>query len=379
MKPKVVIESEIYRKIMHWVNKSHYEVSGLGTCKFDPKTSEFRVISAMLLPQRNTTTHTDIKPEDVCKAMYELRDVEGELKFWWHSHVEMAVFWSGEDMSTIRDIGQGGWVLASVFNKKREIRSAFYGVGGLIPTWHDQLDTTVTEFREPKADEWDEEYKKNVTNQVFQPSLYPMYGRQTEGWEYRNGVYVRTTETTKASSGTTTTAGQGREAGDQSDEIPSEEEYSFFEPPLKRPPGMPKRDFKRWKKDWNAAQLASQEVREAHLARVATRDELNDDDGGEDDDILRCWVTGQAIDEEKDFVSPYPFTQAELSIIAQSGWDTKDLDFLLANDFDRNDILQGLEFGYTPSDLVAEEENDDDETDDDDVPVMDRRHTRGLN
>ena len=101
MEAKVIIENEVFRKIMHWVDKSDYEVSGLGTLTCD-ENGVFRVKSAMLLPQKNGTTHTDIEAEDVGKLMYALKDQAGELRFWWHSHVNMGVFWSGTDINSNR-------------------------------------------------------------------------------------------------------------------------------------------------------------------------------------------------------------------------------------------------------------------------------------
>lgn len=60
----------------------------------------------------------------IAKAMYETRDDEGMFNFWWHSHVNMGVFWSGTDMDTIRQIGSQGFVVATVFNKKNEMLDA---------------------------------------------------------------------------------------------------------------------------------------------------------------------------------------------------------------------------------------------------------------
>src|SRR5687768_16700469 len=128
---RVVIDQEVYQKIMHWVNKSNFEVSGLGNVILE-EGGIMRVVDAIMLPQKNGHTHTDIEGEDAAKAMYLLRNAPGDLKFWWHTHVDMDVFWSGTDRDTIRKIGAGGWFLSTVFNKKNQTRSAYYSVDGTV-------------------------------------------------------------------------------------------------------------------------------------------------------------------------------------------------------------------------------------------------------
>lgn len=178
--PIVRIDNEVFRKIMHWVNKSQYEVSGLGTVVLEGN-GIFRVTQAILLPQKNGAAHTDIEPEDVGKLMYAMKDSLGDLRFWWHSHVDMDVFWSGTDWDTIKKIGQGGWFLSTVFNKAREMRSAYYGVEGqntpwgVSPLFLDELETTVDHFTDDKTAEWDAQYKDMVTNNVPIHRTYPGY------------------------------------------------------------------------------------------------------------------------------------------------------------------------------------------------------------
>lgn len=165
---KVQIEREVHEKIMHWVNKSTNEVSGLGKLRFDLETKSFVVLSAILLPQRNGAAHTDIEAEDVAKAMFLMKDEPGDLRFWWHSHVQMPVFWSGTDTDTIKQLGEHGWFLSTVFNQKNEMRSAYYsatgktGPWGELPIWEDGLETVIGAVSSIQTTAWDEEYDKNV-------------------------------------------------------------------------------------------------------------------------------------------------------------------------------------------------------------------------
>lgn len=375
-KPKVVLDNEVYRKIMYWVKKSKYEVSGLGTVVWDEKEQAFRVKSAMLLPQKNTTTHTEIDTKAVVKAMYELRDAEGDLRFWWHSHANMKVFWSSEDMETIRDFGSGGWVVATVFNHNYETRSAFYGVGGLIPNFVDDLETVVIPFLEPKAKEWDEEYTKNVTNVVFTPPSAKPLGPGT--YALKGGELVKVNS--PATSGTTTTGGSqtGSTPTTTTGSIKAED-FAKVEPPKNRPAGMPKREYKRWKREWRAAQENKASMQN-DLEIAAERAEILPPEEGEERFQFRdfiCYATGLAITLD-DFVDPYPFTQDELHLMAMEGIHHDDLDYLLANGFDRTEILKCIfERGYGIDDFHADLETmkynelDDPEWEDD-IPVADR-------
>ena len=161
----VSIDSKVYRKIMHWVNSSDFEVSGFG--KVELEDGIFNVTSAVLLKQENSSGSTEIEDAALAKALYELRNEPGHMNFWWHSHVDMAVFWSTTDMKAIETIGKNGWVLATVFNKAEETRSLYYqkGTDFLPSITVDDIATRVS-FNSSKeeTEEWTEEYNDKVTN-----------------------------------------------------------------------------------------------------------------------------------------------------------------------------------------------------------------------
>lgn len=159
-KIRVTIDDAVFQKIMYWVRLARGECSGLGKIVFD-KDGTIRVTSAVLLKQQNGSTSTEIDPQAIGKAMFELRNEPGFLNFWWHSHVNMNVFWSGTDRDTIREIGSQGFVLATVFNKKCETKSAFYtkATEVLPELFLDDLDTTVERFLpDSLRDQWKAEF-----------------------------------------------------------------------------------------------------------------------------------------------------------------------------------------------------------------------------
>jgi hypothetical protein len=174
----IVIDNMVYQKIMHWINKSEYEVSGLG--KITYKDGRITVIDAILLPQKNGSTHTDIEGDVVGKAMFQLKDTPGDLRWWWHSHVNMDVFWSGTDRDTIEKISDGGWFVSTVFNKKHEMRSCLNMNAPLPLGFMDNIPTRPIQFLDQElVKAWDADYEKNVENFVTKFSrenYYPLGG-----------------------------------------------------------------------------------------------------------------------------------------------------------------------------------------------------------
>jgi hypothetical protein len=173
------IDNMVYQKIMHWVNKATGEVSGLGKLTIDKTTGIITIKSAILLKQENTGTTTDIDAQAIGKAMFELRNEEGHLNFWWHSHVNMDVFWSGTDLDTIREIGGQGFVVATVFNKKREMLSCLYRKPDEIfpETFINGITTNIVDHISPELiTEWDTDFnEKCKVKQVTYPDLPRTY------------------------------------------------------------------------------------------------------------------------------------------------------------------------------------------------------------
>lgn len=174
-KIKVQIPQEVYQKIMYWIDKAPGEISGLGKIALDHTKGTFSVLSVTLLDQVNSGASTDLDPADISKAMFELREQEGMLNFWWHSHVNMAVFWSGTDIDTIRTIGQNGFVLSTVFNKRREMLSSYYHQAtDLMPEiFIDGLETEVTsQLSTDTVAELDRLYEAKCKSPTYSRSFY---------------------------------------------------------------------------------------------------------------------------------------------------------------------------------------------------------------
>ena len=314
MKPTVMIEDSVYKKVMHWVNKSRFEVSGLGIVRVE-KDGILRVVDAILLPQKNGSAHTDIEPEDVNRALFQMRETPGDLRWWWHSHVQMQVFWSGTDHDTIKKVGKGGWFACTVFNQKNEVKSCYYAEEGQRTPWGtmplmiDDLPTKVTMIEDPREVEWNAEYEKNVKIAVPEFKSYGMYGRDWRGEDTAAGE-----------------SGAGKAA--------SKWVYDpATPPPLHKPKVMPKNTFK----EWNTAhvQFIAQSRDEKQLALV---DQL-----------------GRRLPS----MDEYGFTQDERGLLAQEGWTEHDFDELFDQDISPSEILRMAKLGVSPTEVqyLMEESN----------------------
>ena len=183
---KVIIPQSTYDKVMYFVNKTNFEVSGFAHVDYDPQTQTFYVGEPFLCKQENHSTETEMDANSIGKAMYRLAMQGKELRWWWHSHVNMGVFWSGTDMATMRQLGGNGWILATVFNKKYEMLSALMTsaeqFGEKIEVFVDKISTTVTspEIPDELIKQWDAEFNEMVTIKSYTKD----WGKGTEVGRY---------------------------------------------------------------------------------------------------------------------------------------------------------------------------------------------------
>jgi hypothetical protein len=185
---KVIIPKKVRQTIQAYVDNYHQEISGVGYVKV---VNGNAVITKVLLPkQKCTPTSTDLDEDDLgtLLGMSIMPDniQYGELKFWWHSHVDMGVFWSGTDNDTMKKFGKHGWIVASVFNKKKEVRSAYMqgGVEGLPSIFVDNVDTVTPE--DTLSKEEIDAIKKEIDEKVQKPVFTSLYTGMNNSMVYRD-------------------------------------------------------------------------------------------------------------------------------------------------------------------------------------------------
>jgi hypothetical protein len=158
----VRITPKAHAEIMHYVHKASGEVSGLGRIE-RASDGTMVVTKVYLLDQENGAASTDISQDAVAKLLFETRADAGSLNFWWHSHVNMACFWSGTDLDTIRQLGDNGYILSTVFNKQGDYRTSYYQGATpdsfLPPIFVDEI-PTVFDYLPTASDRdaWDKEF-----------------------------------------------------------------------------------------------------------------------------------------------------------------------------------------------------------------------------
>jgi hypothetical protein len=202
---------------MYWVLKSSDECSGLGSVLYDENKNILRVIDAFMLPQKNGAASTDIEAVDISKAQFEhfKNKRPGELRWWWHSHVNMSVFWSGTDIATLKNLGAAGWYCATVFNKRREVKSAFVQ-GKPIRLLIEEVKTSLAENLAANP-EWDAEYDRNVQKKTYASFTYPGGSSANDGSSFKEFLQQFKTK----SEGTKTTEEESKAASLPVDKKPN--------------------------------------------------------------------------------------------------------------------------------------------------------------
>jgi hypothetical protein len=113
---------EVEERMRHYTNLAAGEVSGLGTVEeFD---GGFLVTDLFLPKQTCSPGGTDLDQESVATLIMELDQAgkdPGALRFWWHSHGNLDVFWSGTDEQCINNLANGDYVLSLVTNKRGDV------------------------------------------------------------------------------------------------------------------------------------------------------------------------------------------------------------------------------------------------------------------
>lgn len=120
-------------KIQFYVDNCETEVGGMGLLVWEARKDTLVgvVKEVYCLSQEVTASTTDLDAEAVADLVYDTRNEEGSISYWWHSHVEMGVFWSDTDMKAMKEMlpeKDGGKMIAGVFNKHREMNHAYLSV-----------------------------------------------------------------------------------------------------------------------------------------------------------------------------------------------------------------------------------------------------------
>lgn len=103
--PSLVFTQHAWRKLQYFLQLSTHEISGFG--RVTDYDSNFLVDEIYLINQTVSSVHTQMSAIEIGKFVSQLAAYGGDisnLKLWWHSHVNMGLFWSPDDEKTMADL-----------------------------------------------------------------------------------------------------------------------------------------------------------------------------------------------------------------------------------------------------------------------------------
>ncbi len=188
-KPNVYIFDDVKRRLDTYVKLATGEISGLGIVEVHG--NNLLITDIILFEQNSNPSHTALSTADIAsfltQAVMQGRPTE-TLKLWWHSHVNMDVFWSQEDEGTAQGLANGVWFLSIVANKRGEYLCRL-DIFDPVPITLDNLKVIVIYPDDPKLDAMlQAEIDEKVTftrHSTYATAVYPYGGAEVveEDWE----------------------------------------------------------------------------------------------------------------------------------------------------------------------------------------------------
>jgi len=115
-----------WEKLKAYVDSVDIEISGQAKSSIDKAKKIITVQDLMIYDQTCTGSTTDLDEGAMAKFMHELmkkKENPRNWNIWWHSHVDMGVFWSSTDENNIQSHDEQKFLISIVTNKKREINA----------------------------------------------------------------------------------------------------------------------------------------------------------------------------------------------------------------------------------------------------------------
>ena len=120
---KLTLSTKADQDIKDYIRMCDYEIGGFGYVTMD-KDGNFLVDDVFLVKQTVTGTSVDFMDEGLDYAIQKAAtdDRLNDLKFCWHSHVDMGAFWSATDDDMIEGMNNGmtPYIVSLVQNKSHQ-------------------------------------------------------------------------------------------------------------------------------------------------------------------------------------------------------------------------------------------------------------------
>lgn len=127
-KPIVWITPEAWDKLMTYVRASDIECSML--CEVEAKSGKFLINKVYLPQQTRSAAFTKITHEGIVEILSTPDINPAKIKAWFHSHVNMSVSPSGQDVSQAKELMQDAeWFIRGILNKRAEYSLFIHWMG----------------------------------------------------------------------------------------------------------------------------------------------------------------------------------------------------------------------------------------------------------
>lgn len=150
---KVLIKREHFAKLMAYAKLCKSELGGFGRIVMTDN-GNLEVTSIYLVKQHANGATCELDADAIGMLEYESRNDTGELALWWHSHVDMGVSPSQQDIETMNKMGANGRCLMLVINRKGETTAQYTFAGDkskMIPPATVTLTVEIVEADVDKA------------------------------------------------------------------------------------------------------------------------------------------------------------------------------------------------------------------------------------
>ena len=123
---KIRIPRALYDKIFMYTRCIDKEIAGFGDVEVDKEAKEYKITALRMYKQKVTAASVDQDEKMLLDALEQAvlaGDDIKKIRFEWHSHVSMGVFWSGTDETCCKQLCEDSksFFLFFVVNKKGEL------------------------------------------------------------------------------------------------------------------------------------------------------------------------------------------------------------------------------------------------------------------
>jgi hypothetical protein len=200
--PNVRFDITAWEKIQFIVDHESMEIGWFGTVDHDPKSNTYVITDIFITEQRrhgatceqsakglNELTSEIIRDQSLSSE--EKRDRLNTFNFWGHSHVNMGVSPSCEDIANAKRFAGKDFLITGIFNKKGDVRLDFWDFKNNLhyaelpvrKRWHlsDETVTKIISDINTKVKEITFESSYSYGSQYSHPRM-ALFGSPTSDW-----------------------------------------------------------------------------------------------------------------------------------------------------------------------------------------------------